>query len=393
MVIIFSIQQKQQDNDESEKELKTKEQNQDFANTKEETKQENAGTTGSIGEDKKLFESYVLSELRNSGLNLDLNNLENYIMNNFSRIKDKFSSKFFKLLTGHSKEEIERNIKYNEFKNKVKQQLRKTIKELKKHENELIELEMLTYLHDLEQLHLKTLFGTKKGNQKSNLGEEVDVKKYRNEPLKMIDIRKTIKRAIKRNHAEVQKDDIIAKELAKKPEVNLYVLLDVSSSMSGKKIYIAKRAAIALAYKVIQDGNKVGLIAFNENIVEHIKPTKDFIYVAKQITKLKPKGKTNISIALRKAIDELSNKPGIKHIILISDILETVDESKVYEAASLARSLNITISIVATEINKEGKLMSNRIVELTNGKYYQFKLNQLNTIVLEDYAYYASMGL
>ena len=317
MVIIFSIQQKQQENDEFEKELKTKEQNQDFADTKEETNKENAGTTGSVGEDKKLFESYVLSELRNSGLNLDLNNVENYIMNNFSRIKDKFSSKFFKILTGYGKEEIERNIRYEEFKNRVKQQLRKTIKGLKKHEKELIELEMLTYLHDLEQLHLKTLFGTKKGNQKSNLGEEVDVKKYRNEPLKMIDVRKTIKRAIKRNHAEVEKDDIVAKELAKKPEVNLYILLDVSSSMSGKKIYIAKRAAIALAYKVIQDGNKVGVIAFNDNIIEHIKPTKDFIYIAKQITKLKPKGKTNISIALRKAIDELSNKPGIKHIILI----------------------------------------------------------------------------
>ncbi|MEM1988442.1 MAG: vWA domain-containing protein [Candidatus Woesearchaeota archaeon] len=335
-------------------------------------------------EEEMLAESKVLNELINSGTKIDLNLLNNYIINNFSQIKDKFSSEFFKDVSGFSKEEIEKNLKYNEFKQQLQKNINNTIKKIKEDSKE-IDLTLIEYLKDLDLLNLKETFGYRKGKRKSNYGEEIDTEKYKKKPFKQIDIRKTIKEAIRHTKQELTKDDLIVKELGSKKESYIYILLDCSSSMQGKKIYIAKKAAISVAYKAIKERNLIGLIGFNDDISLHIPLTTNFHDILKGIISLSPNSKTNISIALEKAVLELTNKKGIKHIILISDVLETVDYDKVYKTISLAKSENITISVIGTELNVQGKELSQYIVNFTEGKYYQFKLDQLEEIVLEDY--------
>ena len=233
-------------------------------------------------------------------------------------------------------------------------------------------------------------FGEKKGEIKSNAGQPVDFEKFNHHRFKQIDIRKSIKMAVRHKHDVVEKNDLVANVLKKKSLTNLFILLDSSGSMIGRKMYLAKRASIALAYKAINDKNKVGFIGFNESIVSKVSLTDSFSMIVSEIVKLKPKGQTNISLAISEAIKELSGLQGIKHIILISDLLESFNDVEVVSKASLAKSLGITISLVTTNVEEKGKTMSNQIVEISRGKYYHLRINNsLENVVLEDYSYFS----
>ncbi|MEM2115406.1 MAG: vWA domain-containing protein [Candidatus Woesearchaeota archaeon] len=353
---------------------------------KTQDKREGEGLKVIKNEEELLNKSFILNELTNSGTKIEIDSLPSYIVNNFNNIKEKFSSEFFKCLTGYSKNEIEKNLKYDEFKKNIEKEIKKKIRKLPIEDE--IDLRMLLYLKDLDILDLKETFSHRKGKIKGHYGEEIDVERYKNHAYRQIDIRKTIKELIRHNKTKIEditKNDIVVKTFGTTQENLLYILLDCSSSMSGKKIHLAKKAALSVSYKATSEKNRTGFIAFNNQIITHIKLTKNFYELLKTIISISPFGRTNISNALKLSVEELARKQGTKHIILISDALETEDFDKVYDAASIAKSEKITISIIGTELNEQGKKLSQDLVNITEGKYYQFVLEDLEKIVLEDY--------
>jgi Mg-chelatase subunit ChlD len=159
--------------------------------------------------------------------------------------------------------------------------------------------------------------------------------------------------------------------------------------MKGAKIDACKRAGIALAYKAIDERDKVGLIVFGSEIKTAIEPTQDFSYLLKSITSAKASKETDLVASLKKSIELFPNENITKHLILITDALPTIGkdpEKETLQEASMARNKGITISLIGINLNEKGKELAEKIVELGEGKLYTVKnIENIDKIVLEDY--------
>ena len=159
--------------------------------------------------------------------------------------------------------------------------------------------------------------------------------------------------------------------------------------MKGRKIDAAKRAGVALAYKAINEKDKVGLVIFGDKIKDSIPPTDDFTLLLKKLTKITASRETNIVVAIKNASELFEADGCTKHLVLITDVLPTSGEhpeKETLEAAAEARARGITISIVGINLDKKGKELGMKIAELGEGKLYIAKNTEdIDRIVLEDY--------
>ena len=159
--------------------------------------------------------------------------------------------------------------------------------------------------------------------------------------------------------------------------------------MKGAKIDACKRAGIALAYKAIDERDKVGLIVFGSEIKTAIEPTLDFSYLLKSITRAKASKETDLVASLKKSIELSPNENITKHLILITDALPTIGkepEKETLQEVSIARNNSITISLIGINLNEKGKKLAEKIVELGEGKLYTVKnIENIDKVVLEDY--------
>ena len=98
---------------------------------------------------------------------------------------------------------------------------------------------------------------------------------------------------------------------------------------------------------------------------------------------------TNMTATIKKAVELFSVKNATKHLILLTDALPTVGknpEEEVLEAASLAKSNNLTISIIGIGLDSKGKELAGKIAEIGEGRVYVVKdLEKLDKIILEEY--------
>ena len=165
--------------------------------------------------------------------------------------------------------------------------------------------------------------------------------------------------------------------------------LDASGSMKGAKIDACKRAGIALAYKAINERDKVGLIVFGSEIKTIVEPTQDFSFLIKSITSARASKQTDLVATLKKSIELFPNQEITKHLILITDALPNIGkepEKATLQEVSIARNKNITISLIGINLNEKGRKLAEKIVELGEGKLYIVKdVENIDKIVLEDY--------
>jgi Mg-chelatase subunit ChlD len=159
--------------------------------------------------------------------------------------------------------------------------------------------------------------------------------------------------------------------------------------MKGEKLKIAKKAGIALAFKAIQEKNKVGIVVFGSDIKEYVEPTLNFMELLRRLTEIRASMETDISKSITKAT-ELFPKNDTKHLILLTDALPTkglIPENETLQAVSKARSEKITISLVGINLDTKGLELATKITELGQGKLYKVTdLANVDKIVLEDYA-------
>lgn len=160
--------------------------------------------------------------------------------------------------------------------------------------------------------------------------------------------------------------------------------------MKGNKVDVCKKAGVALSYYAIENKDKVGLIVFGEDVKDAIYPTNDFVTLLKAITRIRAAKETNMSDALKKAIELFPHEDDItKHLLILTDALPTSGDDpykETKEQASIARSCGITISIIGINLDKDGEEFAKKIVEIGNGKFYVVSdVDEIDRIVLSDY--------
>jgi Mg-chelatase subunit ChlD len=375
--------------------------------------EESAGKLSSQQEEKKLMrsvlgndkETIVKGKLIKDSINQGLSSftpdlIYQQLVKNYSMAKHIFGPSLLKLATGYNSDYIKKNINIPEFQKELRFRIQKNIERLKEEgllgrDGEITDkgiklASLVMYFEELDKIVPKGILGERIHKHTSIYGSKEDFRNYKKgDRYKDIAIKKSAKLAIRRGHKKLQKKDLRVYERQSKGQSYIVYALDASGSMKGAKIDACKRAGIALAYKAIDEKDKVGLIVFGSEIKTIVEPTQDFSYLLKSITSIKASRETDLVKTLKKSIELFPNDDITKHLILITDALPTIGkepERETLQEASIARNKGITISLIGINLNEKGKKLAEKIVELGEGKLYVVKdVENVDKIVLEDY--------
>ena len=352
--------------------------------------------------DKETIEKgKLIRDCINQGLNSFTPDLVyQQLVKNYSMAKHIFGPSLLKLATGYSPDYIKKNINIPEFQKELRFRIEKNIERLKEQgllekDNEIseagIELASLViYFEELDKIMPKGILGQKIYKKASIYGSKEDVRNYKKDDrYKDIAIKKSAKLAIRRGHGKLQEKDLMVYERQSRGQSYIVYAMDASGSMKGAKIDACKRAGIALAYKAIDEKDKVGLIVFGSEIKTLVEPTQDFSFLIKSITSARASKETDLVATLKKSIELFPNENITKHLILITDALPTIGkepEKETLQECSIARNKGITISLIGINLNEKGRKLAEKIVELGKGRLYIVKnIENIDQIVLEDY--------
>ncbi|HLC50305.1 MAG TPA: VWA domain-containing protein [Candidatus Nanoarchaeia archaeon] len=322
------------------------------------------------------------------------------IVKNYNLAKQIYGESLIRLVSGYEPDYVKKNVGIPEFQKELKEKIQQKIDELKnddflQKDNSIsekgIELASLVlYFEELDKIVPKGYIGEKQSKKLFAYGEKENSKPYKKgDRYRDIAIKKSVKLAIRRGHSELSEKDLEVFERQSKGQTYIVYALDASGSMKGKKIDACKKAGIALAYKAINDRDKVGLIVFGQEVKEAIAPTLDFTLLLKEITRIKASTETDIVSTLKKAIELFPSDNITKHLILLTDALPTKGNEPfkaTLEEASMARSKGITISVIGINLDQKGRELAEKIAEIGEGKLYAVRnTDDVDKVVLEDY--------
>jgi Mg-chelatase subunit ChlD len=386
----------------SQQQIHEKEEIEELTGKLSQQQEENKLMKSVLENDKETIEKgKLISDSINQGMDSFTPDLiYQQLVKNYSMAKHIFGPSLLKLATGYDPDYIKKNINIPEFQKELRFRIQKNIEKLKEEgllskDNEIndkgIELASLVmYFEELDKITPTGILGEKIHKRVSIYGSKEDFRNYKKgDRYKDITIKKSAKLAIRRGHKKLQEKDLRVYERQSKGQSYIVYALDASGSMKGAKIDACKRAGIALAYKAIDERDKVGLIVFGSEIKTAIEPTLDFSYLLKSITRAKASKETDLVASLKKSIELFPNENITKHLILITDALPTIGkepEKETLQEVSIARNNSITISLIGINLNEKGKKLAEKIVELGEGKLYTVKnIENIDKVVLEDY--------
>ena len=371
------------------------------------------GSLERSGEDDKLMHSvlendqdtidkgHIIEDATNQGVAAFTPDMMfEQLVKDYGQAEQIYGERILRQLTGYSSEYLERNIKIPEFQKLVQENLRKNVKQLKKEglldkddqitEKAITLASVVMYTEELDNIMPKGISGEREYKKQSHYGEKGDVKPYRTgDRYKDLALKKSIKKAIRRGHADLSEKDLEVFERQSKGQVYVIYALDASGSMKGRKIGACKKAGIALCYKAIEERDKAGLLIFGETIEVAVEPTLDFPLLLNKIVKARASKQTDLAATIRHAISMFPSFDVTKHLILLTDALPTAGakpEQETLRAVSAAKEAGITISLIGINLDKKGRKLAERIVEISNAKLYVLRdVEDVDKIVLEDY--------
>ena len=194
-----------------------------------------------------------------------------------------------------------------------------------------------------------------------------------------IDPKETIRKYIK--YGEIR---FVVEEKKENKGGRYVILLDVSGSMIGEKIFEAKKALLVLTEKILEDHNLLDIILFNDKILKEYKNVKGLEDII-DVLKIVPNGSTDISLVFEYLLNNVEEK---SHIILITDALPTHGEKPVHRTLETAKKLGeiCYISIIGIQLNNEGEEIAKQIVKFGNGRLFIVKnIEDLKKVVLLEY--------
>lgn len=123
----------------------------------------------------------------------------------------------------------------------------------------------------------------------------------------------------------------------------VYLLLDHSASMSDEgKMEGLVRGALRLFIEARQQEYKVGLIGFASRAEILMRASYNAARFKSQLLTLEPAGRTAMTQAIQLAMRQLTQQPGDRIILLVTDGMPDNREATLY-AARLARAQGITL--------------------------------------------------
>jgi len=347
---------------------------------------------------EKISDGRLISESITSGIgSLTPDIVFQNLVKDYKLAKKLYGDTIIRELTGYSPNYVEKNINIPEFRRDINKKISEKIEQMQ--DEGLLSKEgtitdkgltlsaLVLYVEELDHLMPKG-FGEKKNKKKSTYGDKEDYKKMDLKRYRDIAIKQTIKTSLRRGHSQIERSDFKSYERQNEGRISIIYGLDASGSMKGDKLRIAKKAGIALAFKAMQERNKVGLVVFGSDIKQSIAPTNDFLAMLRSLADIRASMETDISKSILKSI-EIFPKHDTKHLILLTDALPTkglIPENETLKAVSEARNNNITISLIGINLDDKGLALAQKIVEIGNGKLYRVRdLEEVDRIILEDY--------
>jgi len=322
------------------------------------------------------------------------------LVKNYKLAKQLFGETVIRALTGYEPDQVERNMNIPEFRQEIRNRIKQKLEQLKAEKlvdneyrltDKAIKLAaLLIYAEELSSLKSKG-YGEKHRKRAVPYGEIEETKPYAKERYRDIAVRKTIRKAIKRQHETIEPVDLESLERESKGRNTIIYALDASGSMKGKKLEWCKKAGIALAYKAIEENDKVGIVVFGKQIRAEVKPTLDFHELLQEIARIRALEQTDIAGTIQKAAEMLASEraDSKRHLVLISDILPTAGkepEKNTLEAVSNIAAEGVTVSVIGISPDEEGKKLAEKITEIGKGRFLIAKnVEEVDVLVLEDY--------
>jgi Mg-chelatase subunit ChlD len=314
--------------------------------------------------------------------------------------KQIYGESLLRFLSGYDPNYVKKNIKIPEFQRELLDKMKEKVRDLKadglvNNQNEITEgglelASLVLYVEEINNLMPKGIIGDKFHKKNHVYGDKNDVKIFKkSDRYKDLAIRKSIKSAIRRGHNKLMVEDMKSFERTSKGKIYVVYALDSSGSMKGEKIAMCKKAGIALSFKAIEEKDLVGLMVFGKEVKQQVMPTDDFMLLLKEMAKIRACSETNLAITIQKSIEMFPETDVTKHLIILTDAMPTFGddpEKETLEAARIAASHEITISLIGINLNQKSEKLAKKIVEISNGRLYVVKdVKEVDKIVLEDY--------
>jgi Mg-chelatase subunit ChlD len=345
-------------------------------------------------DEQTIEDGHLIQDALNNGVgNFTPDMLFEKLVKNYEEVEELYGETILREITGFEPSQLERNIRIPEFKRMLKEEMTKRLKKLQERgvldrqygltDQSFLLAALVLVKDELDHL-LATGFGQRDQREKRDeLSDDITVHKR---AYKNFDLAKTLAIMAKRGHKELKREDIRFHDHASEGKIDIVYALDASGSMKGVKLALAKRAGVALAYKAIENGDNVGLLAFGSGTEVSLAPSKRFMDFVQALVTLKAKAETNIAHAITAAAPMLHGES--KHLVLLTDGLHTTGtDEEVLAAAQDAHDQGISISIIGINLDKQGEELSEKIIDITQGRFYRVQnLQEMDLLILEDYA-------
>ena len=318
----------------------------------------------------------------------------------YSLAKQIYGESILRLLSGYDGGYLKKNLHIPEFRKEVKDNIFKKISQLKDEglvgsdysitEKGMELASLVLYFQEIDSILALGNIGQKFHEKPFIYGEKKGYSYFKKgNRYKDIDVKKSVRSAIRRKRREITVPDLKIFEKQSKGTLEIIYALDASGSMKGRKIDCCKRAGISLAYRAVANKDKVGIIVFGSDIKLAVEPTNDFTRLIKSITSIRASNETDIASIFHKAASLFHKDMTTKHLVLITDAMPTKGtspETNAIEAASVAKNCGITISIIGINLDEKGSRFAEKLAEIGGGKVYVAKdAEDIGVIVLEDY--------
>ena len=357
----------------------------------------------SVVENDKDFvpEGMMLSEGVNHGLrSFTPDMLYSQLVNQYRQAKEIYGERFIRELTGYDPSYVEKNIRIPEFQRELRDRVQQSVKSLKDDglldddgaltEDGFTVAALAITAEELDRLDRHAAWGEREGRTNAEEGERSSYAPFgQHHRFRDVALKASLKRALRRGHDELSREDLVAQDRESRQRATLVYAVDASGSMKGEKLAAAKRAGIALAFKATRKRDTVGLVVFGREVEASLAPTDDFLSLAKLITRARASRETDLAATIRHSSRLLENARGVKHLLLLTDGLQTVGEDPsgvVLKAAGEAAQAGITISVVGLSLDEEGERLCRQVVDIGGGSLYLLKdYEELDVLLLEDY--------
>jgi len=128
----------------------------------------------------------------------------------------------------------------------------------------------------------------------------------------------------------------------------IYLVIDCSSSMDGKKLDDVKEGAKDFALSAKAKSYLVGLIKFDSGVTLLTEPQMDLMNIYHKIDRLGTNGTTNMADAIAMASEKLEQKNGARIMIIATDGMPD-NKEKTLEVAHQAKKNGIEIIALGTD--------------------------------------------